>query len=149
MSAREKQCRLVFRIFPPAGLCFMKHPFSCYPPDSDNQIVINQPSVQALYTMKVTVGLLELLRHIPNTLYSKLRRWHTILIEIPLWSSSILDIYWDRVCILLEYATNASLHILLNSTFIFTISFNTQTCDAVSKESLNNSIIRLTENRET
>jgi hypothetical protein len=74
MSARKKQCRLVFRISPRAGLCFMKHPFNCYPPDSDNQIVINQPSVQALYTMKVTVGLLELLRHILNISDSKLRR---------------------------------------------------------------------------
>jgi hypothetical protein len=48
MSAREKQCRLVFRIFPRAGLCFMKHPFNCYPPDSDNQFVINQASLQGL-----------------------------------------------------------------------------------------------------
>jgi len=149
MSARKKQCRLVFRIFPQAGLFFIKHTFNCYPPDSDNQIVANQANLQAPYTMKVTVGLLELLRHIRIISNSKLRRWQTILIEIRLWSSSILDIYWDRVCILLEYATNASLRILLNNTFTFTISFNTQTCDAVSKASLNNSIIRLTENRET
>jgi hypothetical protein len=74
--------------------------------------------------MKVTAGLLELLRHICNIPDLKLSRRQAILVEIILSSSSLLpDIFWDRVCSLLEHATTASLHVLSNSSFTFSTSF--------------------------